>query len=128
VALLRPVAQVEMLGMGLAEGHRRSLTRRVELGAVLDRRAVVVGRVALGLGHHAPVHLARSRITIAMPAITSMVPSTSDQVTASPISPAEAAMPISGVASMPSEPVTGGRARATETAAQVPAGPAKVPM
>ena len=60
-----------------------------------------------------------------MPAITSIVPSTSGQVIGSPSRTTDEAMPSSGMPSMPSEPVTGGRARATETAAQVPVGPAK---
>ena len=54
-----------------------------------------------------------------MPAITSAVPIASGRVIGSPTRTTDEAMPSSGVPSMPSEPVTGGRARATETAAQV---------
>ena len=80
VALARAVAQVEMLRMGLPERRRCRDARCVELGAVLDRVRIVVGRVAFGAAHHSPVHFALSTITIAMPAITSIVPSTSGQV------------------------------------------------
>ena len=128
VALARPVAQVEMLRMGLAEGRRRRNARRVQLGAVLDRIGVVVGRVALGAWlMHAPVHLALSRITIAIPAITSVVPSTSGKVMGSPSRTTDEAMASNGMPSMPSDAVTGGSARATETAAQVAVGPATTP-
>ncbi len=64
---------------------------------------------------------------MAIPAITSAVPTASGQVTGSPTRTTELAMASSGTPSMPSEPVTGGRARATETAAQVAVGPASTP-
>src|SRR5258706_7008293 len=106
-----------MLGMSLTKGLGGGDARFVQRGAVLDGVAVVVGRIALGLGHHSPGHRPLSRITIAMPAITSIVPRTSGHVTASPSKTTDETMPKSGTPSMPSEPVTGGRARATETAA-----------
>ena len=65
---------------------------------------------------------------MAIPAIISAVPSIRGRVIRSPTRTTDAAMPNSGVPSMPSEPVTGGSARATETAAQVPAGPANAPI
>src|SRR5258708_35681852 len=102
--------------MGLPERGRRLDARFVERGAVLDRVRIVVGRVAFGVAHHSPVHRALSTITIAMPAITSIWPSTSGQVTDSPTSTTDAAMPNSGAPPMPSGPLTGGHARATETA------------
>ena len=64
---------------------------------------------------------------MAIPAITSIVPSTSGQVTGSPTRTTDEAMASNGVPSMPSDAVTGGSARATETAAHVPAGPAITP-
>ncbi len=94
--------------------------------------AVVVGRVTLGLGHHSPVFILPflpPTTTIAIPAITSIVPSTSGQATGLADQDDRRGNAASnGVPSMPSErDVSGGSARATETAAQVPVGPAITP-
>ncbi len=56
IALARPVAHVEMPGVGAPELGRLGFALGIELGAVLNRQGVVVGRIALGLGHHSPVH------------------------------------------------------------------------
>ena len=63
-----------------------------------------------------------------MPAITRAVPMASGAVIVSPSRTTDEAMLSKGTPSMPIDPMTGGRARPTDTAAQVAIGPAKAPM
>jgi hypothetical protein len=63
-----------------------------------------------------------------MPAMTSAVPIISGGVIGSFTSTSDEAMLSRGTPSMAIAPTTGGRARLTETAAQVAIGPAKAPM
>jgi hypothetical protein len=67
-------------------------------------------------------------MTNTIPAMTSAVPIASGAVIGSFTSTTEEAMLSSGTPSIAIEPTTGGRARLTETAAQVAIGPAKAPI